>query len=159
LHRARMHPIDIQREILRLSNGEGQVALETGAVRSGSFRFDVMIQLAIEMLLEGSTLSGELQQDPAWHRVVYDALYYPSRRWAFDSTALLDLRSGDKSTFGEYLDQRINSDAIEASAPNGATTGGANAAQTAAALRVAEPRKKFLLDHVRELATLLSDPE
>jgi hypothetical protein len=159
LHRARMHPIDIQREILHLSNKFGKVGLEPGAVRSGSFRFDVMIQLAIEMLLDGSTLSGELQQDSAWHRVVYDALYYPSRMWALDMTKPLNLRTGVEQGFDAYLDQRINSDAIEVAPTHGATDPAAAQSNTAAALHVPDARKKLLRDQVRELAGLLSDPE
>lgn len=119
LHRARMHPVDIRRELRKLRGRDGIVQLTPGVVRSRwSYRLDITVQLAVEHLLASERVRERIEQDPAFVPAVYDALYYPSRRWSSGEVAL-DLSA---DAFRKYLVERMHPlhDGRSASeAPNG----------------------------------------
>lgn len=107
LHRAQMHAIDLKRHLGFLRSADGTVSLAPGVVRTSlGYRFDVMIQLAIEMLLEQPDMRRRLDRQPEFRRLVYDALYLPSRVWA-DGTEELDVSDAH---VGDYLIQRMQAE-------------------------------------------------
>ena len=79
LHRARMHPIDLRRQLDSLT-------ARTSFSMADSFpsprsRFEILIQVTIEWLLDGDDVQASLSGTPYYRQVVYDALYYVSRLW------------------------------------------------------------------------------
>ena len=79
LNRANLHAIDLRREILRRVEVEH---LRTEGIRSKlGYRFPVMIQLAIETILDQPDLWERVDQDPYFSQMINDTLYYPLRSW------------------------------------------------------------------------------
>jgi Cdc6-like AAA superfamily ATPase len=107
LHRSQMHAIDLKRHLGFLRNPDDTVALPPGVVRTSlGYRFDVMIQLAIEMLLEQPDMRRRLDRQPEFRRLVYDALYFPSRSWAGGAKEL----DVSEEHIGTYLIQRMQAE-------------------------------------------------
>jgi hypothetical protein len=79
LHRARMHPIDLRRQIDSLT-GSASFSM-ADAFSSPRFRFEILIQVTIEWLLDGEDVQARLSGNPYYRQVVYDAFYYVSRLW------------------------------------------------------------------------------
>ena len=179
LHRARMHAIDVQREIAQLRNDKDEVGLPAGTIVSSPlYRFDVMIQLAIEMVLAGDRLHGELDRDPTFYRIAYDALYYLSERWKAGEP--VHLGKDHQGAFDKYLDDRIGGDQKKPEAPPAGPASPAapapgkrkvrptsqpgqvekaDAPKIPQALKIPQVTKDFLFERVNELADLLADSE
>lgn len=87
LNRARLHQIDLKREIRKLTKND-TIEMKSGILGSRlAYRFHIMIQLAIEHIINGEDLRDRFDQDSYFAQLAYDALYYPSRRWlSGDST-------------------------------------------------------------------------
>jgi hypothetical protein len=178
LHRSKMHPVDLRRELRRLSDADDYIALGRRPTRgtvgpaagSGEVSFDlgrrfaVMLQLAIEWLVARDPLRGRLEQDPHFAQPVYDALYYLSRIWEKGGeekgeqtdAGILDL---SPKAFQRYLVERMNPNPRP---PPGASSPGVTpkAENEALADIPLSPRDRgFLLEQVRELVSLLSEPE
>jgi Cdc6-like AAA superfamily ATPase len=149
LHAAQMHVFDLRRQLSLLRSAGGEISLAPGLIRSRPrYRFELMIQVAIELLLDDREMQSELDRQPAFRRLAYDTLYYLTRQW--DSGELeLDLGSDEKKqqSFANYLISRMDTDPP--------VTGSQNAG---APTKVDENQLKFLLQKVRELALLLSTP-
>jgi hypothetical protein len=108
LHQSQMHPIDLRRQLSAIRSEEGTVSLRPGLVRTASgYRFDLMIQLAIEMLLDRDDMRAILDREGEFRRLAYDALYYPSRMW---DRGILDLSNNYKRAFTSYLLARMKTD-------------------------------------------------
>jgi hypothetical protein len=124
LHRARMHPIDLRREIDRLATRKSfSMADFFPAPR---YRFEIFIQLAIEWSLQGEDVQTQIDGDPDSRQMLYDALYYVSRLWEDASTTESaqvpgykdfgepgDEKPGfilDRKTFSEYIASRYAPD-------------------------------------------------
>ncbi len=106
LHRSRMHPFDLRWQLLRFRDARGAISINPGAIRSKfEFRFDVLIQVAIEWLLWQPELADRLQQDEDFTQLVYDTLYYPSRMWELGEKEL-DI---SEAKFFAYLAERMSS--------------------------------------------------
>ena len=147
LHAAHMHPIDLRREIARLRDSQGNVALPPGEVRSlPRCRLELQMQVAVETILNSKEMQWELDRDPAFRRLVHDALYYVSRQWERDVDDLPTDEKG-REQFLQYLRDRMARETKPASPTNGAT-------QLFTAKQGA-----FLWDKVRELCSLLVKPQ
>jgi hypothetical protein len=114
LHRSRLHPFDLRRLLGRLRVAGGAISLPPGAVRSDlAYRFDVLIQVAVEWLLQQPETRNRLAQDEDFTQMVYDTLYYPSRMWE-KGLPELDV---SKETFFSYLGRRM-SPSLETESPS-----------------------------------------
>lgn len=164
LHRAQMHPIDLRREIARLRNADGNVGLRPGVVRTArAYRFDVRIQLVVEMVLDHDDFQAALDVDPGFRRLAHDAMYYPSRRWYDDTDAELDLADAARPTFRDYLVMRMGRDLTAKKAAAGAPRSNGDAPPADGASksddefeRVGQSDCAFLLERVRDVAQLLA---
>jgi hypothetical protein len=133
LHRARMHPIDLRRHIDNLpAKTKFSMSDHFPLTRS---RFETLIQVAIEWLLEGEDIQGSLNGNAYYGLVVYDALYYVSRLWedagadkpsvpghrdfgnAAEKKPGLEL---DQTKFFEYLQSRSSQEDVVQPPQNGA---------------------------------------
>lgn len=112
VHSAQMHPIDLQRQIARIRDADGNVILAAGAVRSNlRYQLELLLQLAIELQLESESMQAELDRRPPFRRLAHDALYYISRKW--EQNAKLSFADDEKEEFRRYLVGRM---AVEAPA-------------------------------------------
>ncbi|MGD0990623.1 MAG: hypothetical protein ABR874_22690 [Candidatus Sulfotelmatobacter sp.] len=84
LHRAQLHPVDIRRQIDRLTAKE---SFSIADFPSPSYRFEILTQVAIEWLLNGEDVQTQIAGSPDSRQIVYDALYYVSRLWEDASSA------------------------------------------------------------------------
>ena len=137
LHRARMHALDLRRLL-----EEWLGKLRPGEIRTtDEFRFDVTIQVAVEMVLTQPILNRRLRQQPEFTQIVHDALYYISRRWKDLDPLDLD----DRESFRQHLEQRSGAQvAAQSGVPQ---------------LLLEQDDLDFLLERVRELANLLSSAD
>ena len=147
LHRSRMHPFDLQRQLGRLRGADGYAAVIAGAVRTDLvYRFDVLIQVAVEWLLDQKETRTRLGQDQDFNQVVYDTLYYPSRVW---EKGLPELDVSEDAFFA-YLAERMSANLDEVS------TSKWSRHQDDCPL--SEPDKNFLYLRLQQLVRFLLDP-
>jgi energy-coupling factor transporter ATP-binding protein EcfA2 len=120
LHAAQMHPIDLRREVSAIRSPDNVVALPLGSVRSlPSRRLELLMQVAIELLLEDQKMEWEIGRDPAFRRLAHDALYFISRSWESD-TENLRFDAKGQASFTQYLIDRMKTELPEAE-PRGGT--------------------------------------
>jgi hypothetical protein len=113
LHAAQMHPIDLRRQLAEIRGPDGAVALPIGSVRSiPSRRLELLVQVAIELLLEEEPMEWELASDPAFRRLAHDALYFISRQWESGANELKFGPEGRK-VFEKYLTDRMRTEQPE----------------------------------------------
>jgi len=147
LHRARMHPFDLRRQLGRMRRSDGALSLQGGAVRSDlAYRFDVLIQVAIEWLLEQRETRARLIQDQDFTQLIYDTLYYPSRVW---EKGLPELDVSEEAFFS-YLSERMS-----------VTVDGNSAARWARPDKdcpLSDLDKSFLYLCLKDLVRFLADP-
>jgi len=90
LRRSEMHAVRLRRQIAAWSvNGHADatsgvpgdwIVFSPGDVRQKTrYQFDLLVQFAIEPILHRPQIANRLRDDPAFARLVYDALYYPVR--------------------------------------------------------------------------------
>lgn len=103
LHRSRMHPIDLRRQIDILSNKQSFTMEDS--FPSPRSRFEILMQVAIEWLLDGEDVQTQIAGNAYSRQVVYDALYYPSRLWDDASNAETKRIPGFKD-FGRTPDEK-----------------------------------------------------
>jgi len=119
LHRARLHPLDLRRELGSLGDGTGNVRLTVAELREGSRPFELLLQLAVEWVLASPELQEGIRRDARFAQLAVDALYYPSRSWAGGDE---ELDTSDKKVLA-YLAQRLhpaqNGDAARNQEPKG----------------------------------------
>jgi hypothetical protein len=168
LRRSEMHAIRLRRQIGSWSkNGEhgtageplNNVLFERGVVRGlPRYRFDLLVQFAVELILQRRAIVDRLRDDPAFARLLYDALYYPLRLLALGRSddggngaaqvsidkVTLDLT--DRARFESYLTERMSSD------PDAAKD------WPASAFRIQPADSLLLLTQVQDLAAMLADP-
>lgn len=172
LHRSRMHPIDLRRQIDQLAARES-ITLKNSFNDPG-FRFEILMQVAIEWMLDGDDMKLQLAENPHSRQVVYDALYYVSRLWkeaSVDDTGLpgmnrlVQVDGQNKSGFN--LTKEDFSRYIESRCANEATGTPKNVpADSNAGSRTSQPQIKqlsgsdfdFLFIKVQQLLSLISDP-
>jgi hypothetical protein len=161
LRRACLHHIDLRREISALRGGGRELALQNGEVTSTlAFKFDITIQLAIDLLLARDDLRTRLKNDPDFVLVAYDALYYPSRCWE-DGRPQLDT---SESAFRAYLGDRmrLNEPAVRSNT-EGAITGWTRQqpeshAEPADDVSISDADLKFLHTQLQLLVEFLNEP-
>jgi len=147
LHRSELHPLDLKRFLCELRAPSGAVRLRPGEILGDEYRLDVRIEVAIEMMLDKPVVQQWIGCGPERRRLIHDALFYPSRSWK-DERKPIDLTDEAKGQFGEYLSRRIGK---EGTAPE------ALKITPEEAIKVDDVTRDFLLDRVRELASMLSD--
>ncbi len=147
LHRSELHPLDLKRLLGELRAPSGAVRLRPGEILGDAYRLDVRIEVAIEMMLDKPVVRQWISRDPERRRLIHDAFFYPSRSWK-DEGKPMDLTDEAKGHFGEYLSKRIGT---EGTAPE------ALKMTTADVIKVDDVTRDFLLNRVRELASVLSD--
>jgi len=109
LHAAQMHPIDLRRQLGEIRGADKAVALSIGSVRSlKSRRLELLIQVAIELLLEEKDMEEELATDPAFRRLAHDALYFLSRQW--ENVADIGFDDIGRKKFCDYLVDRMKTE-------------------------------------------------
>jgi hypothetical protein len=146
LHRAMMHTFDLQRELARLCDEAGNVTLGADQLVSHlGYRFNIMVQLAIEHLLNEEEMRDRLDQDPLFGQLAYDALYYVSRSW-LGGDGDLDV---DDASIDAYLAVRLKDRHDGAAEPEA----GARIGEVLGPLD-----RQFLIDKVRRIAGLLANP-
>jgi hypothetical protein len=93
--------IEIPEDILK--NKEVTFSGEEDAI--SPYSIQITIQLAIEYLLSpnNTKLSLRIQQEPQFAQTVYDALYYPSRKWETGAREL-DI---SETALRQYLEERL----------------------------------------------------
>jgi hypothetical protein len=155
MHGAQLHPIDLLRQLSQLRSGDGNVALEPGAVRTRRrYRLELLSQLAIELQLEQEAMQEELDRRPAFRRLAYDALYYVSREWEKDDERL-SLAEDARSTFERYLVRRMDLEPPTTSTVSAVTAAPSLPADTP----ISSEDLTFLWRAVHSLAKALAAPE
>ena len=143
LHRAKMHAIDLRRELALLRGADGFISLPPGRVRTApAFRIDLVFQIAIEMLLDDPAVREALECHPTSRRLAHDALYYLSRKWQKQEPLDLSDVKGLQA-FREYLVGRMGKE-IGATAKD-------------KPFELPKDDVDFLYKRVRSLAELISD--
>ncbi len=167
-HRARLHPIDLRRQIDRLAANE-TFSIEVYPIPG--YRFEILMQVAIEWLLDGEDVKSQIAGNPDSRQVVYDALYYVSRLWEDASSAEVQRVPGfrdfgqgtpekkpgfvlDEDTFSQYIESRVTE---EESGGKLATPFPAKD-QAAKTKRLSGSDFDLLFFKVRELLTYLASP-
>jgi hypothetical protein len=145
LHRSRLHPFDIRRQVAKIRDDKGFVSIPRGTVRTQlAYRFDILVQVAVEWILEQSKLQERLTQDEEFTQVAYDTLYYPSRIWERGG-AELDL---SKDAFLRYIAQRVTP-----------VSGAQVAADAEQPCILSALDQEFLLVVLRNLVSYLAHPD
>jgi hypothetical protein len=104
LHRARLHPLDLSRELAGLSDENGFVRIPVQELREGPRTIELLLQLAVERVLAGPDLQDGVRTSARFAQLVIDALYYPSRSWA-KGDPFLDTKD---DAIIKYLEGRMN---------------------------------------------------
>jgi hypothetical protein len=169
LRRSEMHAVRLRRQIASWSkNGQygpsreplNTVLFERGVIRQLTrYRFDLLVQLAIDSILRRPYIANRLRDDPAFARLIYDALYYPIRLLAqgpgkngapvnapANGRPVLTIDVADREAFDDYLVERMSSDPGEAKDPD------------APPLNIQAVDSMLLLAQVRDLVAMLADP-
>jgi hypothetical protein len=151
-HGAKMHAFDLRRELAERRGANGFCDLPPGAVRSRpQFRYELLMQIALEWLIESETLRAEIEHDPAFRRLAHDALYFISCEWSRGAEKL-DLAVSGDSALREYLDDRMVPDAAKTPPANGVPPNGGTP--------TIDPGDFTILrGQILALAALLADPE
>jgi len=117
LHRSKMHAFDLRGQLAKFTEA-GQLFCAPGVIRTRQrYLFDLLIQVAVEYLLEQPDLLARGVDDPYFAQLALDALYYPSRSWE-RGEAHLDLT---KPVFTRYIADRIGEYKESAAAKEDAT--------------------------------------
>ncbi len=103
MHRAMMHVFDLQRELARLCDANDHIILSNSELRT-YYRHHIMIQLAVEHLLEERNQRHRLTEDPRFGQVIYDVLNFPTRKW-IEGAAKLD---ASERALADYLFERLS---------------------------------------------------
>ena len=149
LHRSRMHPFDLRRQLAMLRNDQGVVCLSPGVVRTElAYRFDVLIQVAVEWLLDQPKLRERLNQDEDFTQLAYDTLYYPSRKWEQGSREL----DVSREAFLKYLGERMSLNQGQNK------NGGKKEKQEKEKCPLSDLDQDFLYDRLLELLGFLVEP-
>jgi hypothetical protein len=165
LHAAQMHPIDLWREIMGLRGPDGNVVLTPGAFRSGPrYNLELLIQVAVELVLEEENMQRELERQPAFRRLAHDAVYYPSRCWDRAEEELVIGEKGEQN-FSNYLVQRMTGTAPEDNEVNESLAiidldpMALAAKQQNNSVSINPIDRQFLWNSVLQLAELLAKPD
>ena len=154
MHRAMLHVFDLQRELSKVCDEAGIVTIRLSELFSHyGYRFHIMMQLAVELLLSEDEMRDRLNQDPHFGQLAYDALYFISRQWAEGKNAL-DLSEED---INAYLAGRIDPDWAEAQwNPEGELP--IRNAHDVIAETINETDHAFLIGSIKRMASLLTAP-
>lgn len=172
LHQAKMHPIDLRRRLAQLTRQDRTLALQPGDLRTTPGNLcDLVIQLAVEIVLDRKEVREVLERESAFRRLVYDALYYPSRLWE-QAEYELDLRDDQEEDFGRALIARMRVEEGEEEKPAPPVETGQKKKKDKGRPEEPEPGKgsdeelalpeadrRGLFHLARDLATLLSHEE
>lgn len=109
---SQLHPIDLHRELIKFRDQEGNVALSLGLVRSlPRYRLELLMQVAIELILDGTAMQWEIDREPGFRRLAHDTLYYIPREWEGDKEELT-LDEEGKESFIRYLHERMGNETL-----------------------------------------------
>jgi Cdc6-like AAA superfamily ATPase len=174
LHRSRMHPIDLRRQIDVLTNKQSFTMEDS--FPSPRYRFEILMQVAIEWLLDGEDVQTQIAGNAYSRQVVYDALYYPSRLWDDASNAETMRIPGFKdfgktadeqkpglelkeSSFSEYIESRSALEDEQRKPPSEVAQLPDPRAKPVEHKRISGTDFDFLFIKVRELLNFLCRPE
>lgn len=167
LFRARMHPIDLRRQLDSLTAKPGFTLSDF--FPTPRYRFEILMQVAIEWLLDGDDVRVRMSGDPYYRQMAYDTLYYVPRLWedagsdkpqvpGYQEFGTTERKPGlvlDNKKFAEYLTAR--------SAGEGQPKSDSKPASKRKAALVKDERGgrdfEFLVGKVRELLRYLSRPK
>jgi hypothetical protein len=117
LHRARLNPLSLNREIEALRGGYDELLVPARMVDILQNRIDFTLQYAVELALGRKELNAWIERRPRMRQPLLDAAYYVSACFERDQTQevvggaetnLLDLTPAGRDAFGDYLLQRMN---------------------------------------------------
>jgi hypothetical protein len=166
LHWARMHPIDLRREIERITRPDRTVRLSANDIQSRTrHRYDVQMQVIVQHQLNDESLRARCDREPDFVRFAYDALYFASRRWEAGDATL----DASQDAIIRYLRERLRSDTRKTDAGNGhgriadygaacATKAAADGAADLPDLPITERDTELLVRHAQKVVEYLSDP-
>jgi hypothetical protein len=77
------------------------------------YLLELLIQVSIEIVLGREDMKMELDREPSFRRLAYDALYYISREWSLQKTELR-LDDAGKKDFEDYLYERMTGNNLRA---------------------------------------------
>ena len=104
LHRSRLHPFDLRREIARITNAERRIMIGGKPLRDDLvLRFECLIQVAVEIALSGEEVLSRMAGDSRFAQLAFDSVYFPSRNWQ-TGNGTLDV---SESVFLNYLSARM----------------------------------------------------
>ena len=153
LHRSRLHPFDLRRELARITDGNGNVTTGGKPLRDDlTLRFECMIQVAVEIALAGEELQGRISGDPRFAQLAYDSVYYPSRNWQAGGRTL----DVSDAKFLDYLSIRMKP-AKGTSEEDGMEVEPADPADGYARRLLSADDQKLLLRTMRSVVSYLED--
>ena len=77
MHRSRMLLFELNKELEDFERNTGPSALRLSHID----QFHLMLQLAIEVVLNDQYVASRMPRDPDFGQTIFDALYYPTHRW------------------------------------------------------------------------------
>ncbi len=114
LHRARLHPLDLRRQLTTIADRDGVARISDQELRDGRVKFELLFQLAVEWVLTSPDLQNAIRSSPRFAQLAGDALYYPSRSWE-QGESHLDISD---EAITAYLERRMAA-AVEPEEQNG----------------------------------------
>ncbi len=151
LHRSRLHPIDLRREIERATDRDRKVRMTaTDILNRPRHGLDVHMQLAVECQLRDKSLRERCDRDPHFVGFAYDALYYASREWERGAATL----DASEEAIRKYLEVWIPLVRIDAAAT-------AKGAKDPAKFMdpITDRDRDLLVFHAQRVVEHLADPE
>lgn len=116
LHRARLNPLQLNREIEALRGEDDRLRVPPHLAQLQHNRIDVTLQCAVELALARPELAAWVARRPRMHQPLIDAAYYVSACFERDQTRQgqghasdkLDLTATGREAFRGYLLHRMN---------------------------------------------------
>jgi hypothetical protein len=103
-----MHALELHRLLKTIRNDDGFVVVEPSDLRTrATYRMDIGLQLALEIILEDLDLRERIRDEPEFQRLALDALLYPSRAWR-EGRMELDMGDSQLPEFRAYMLRRMN---------------------------------------------------
>ena len=134
LYRSKMHAGRLIRYLNSNLDKAGNIAIQDPPLSMvRAYQHQILIQIAVEVMLNDSEIKERLRNSPNHTMQVYDALYYPAREWDKEEIQL----NFSRTLFTNYLESRTE------------TT----------ERRYTEPDIRLLLESTRRVAYYLTRPE
>jgi len=151
IHRSHMLAFNLAREVADVvvpNDPDKRLRLQLGEPRTNPiYQMFLVLQLAVEVVLRDRLVAQRIEQDPDFGQILYDALYYPTRRWYQGKQELDCTLNALMEGIAEMYAPKLVRD-------------GRTARREAAAFldQLEEDDREFLNSQVRTLLALVCDP-